>query len=47
LRDALPALEVFDVEGAGHMVAGDRNDAFNQGAIAFLSRHFPAEGSAQ
>src|SRR5690606_7908852 len=26
-------LEVFDVSGAGHMVAGDRNDIFNQGVI--------------
>lgn len=34
----LPGLEVYDVAGAGHMVAGDRNDAFNQGVIAFLDR---------
>lgn len=27
LRDVLPRMEIFDVEGAGHMVAGDRNDA--------------------
>jgi len=37
----LPDLEVFDVAGAGHMVAGDRNDAFNAGVIAFLERHLP------
>jgi len=42
LRQVLPALEVFDVAGAGHMVAGDRNDVFNRGMIAFLNRHFPA-----
>ncbi|WP_395335707.1 alpha/beta hydrolase [Novosphingobium sp. BL-8H] len=42
LRDVLSALEVHDVAGAGHMVAGDRNDAFNAGLIAFLRRHFPA-----
>jgi len=41
LRDALPALEIFDVPNAGHMVAGDRNDAFNQGMIQFLAQHFP------
>lgn len=35
---ALPSLEVFDVAGAGHMVAGDRNDAFNEGVMAFLRR---------
>jgi pimeloyl-ACP methyl ester carboxylesterase len=38
LRDALPQLEVFDVAGAGHMVAGDRNDVFNQGVLDFLLR---------
>lgn len=38
-RAALPQLDVFDVFGAGHMVAGDKNDAFNEGVIAFLRRH--------
>ena len=38
-RALLPALEVADVSGAGHMVAGDRNDAFNASVIAFLMRH--------
>jgi pimeloyl-ACP methyl ester carboxylesterase len=41
LRDALPQLEVFDVPGAGHMVAGDRNDAFNEGVLNFLLRTVP------
>jgi pimeloyl-ACP methyl ester carboxylesterase len=41
LRQALPRLEVFDVPNAGHMVAGDRNDVFNQGMLTFLTRHFP------
>jgi pimeloyl-ACP methyl ester carboxylesterase len=44
LQEVLPTLEVFDVPDAGHMVAGDRNDIFNQGMIAFLTRHFPAHG---
>lgn len=39
LRAVLPQLEVVEVAGAGHMVAGDRNDAFNAGVIAFLDRH--------
>jgi pimeloyl-ACP methyl ester carboxylesterase len=39
LRAALPQLEVVEVAGAGHMVAGDRNDAFNVGVIEFLERH--------
>jgi len=38
----VPQTEVYEVPGAGHMVAGDRNDAFNQGVISFLSRHLPA-----
>jgi len=41
LRRAIPQLEVFDVPGAGHMVAGDRNDRFNAGVIAFLRRVIP------
>lgn len=40
-RAHFPVLEVYDVKGAGHMVAGDRNDAFNDGVIGFLRRHFP------
>ena len=42
LRAALPQLEVFDIAGAGHMVAGDRNDAFNEGILAFLGRQLPS-----
>jgi pimeloyl-ACP methyl ester carboxylesterase len=41
LRAKLPALEVLDVAGAAHMVAGDKNDSFNQGVIAFLQRQMP------
>jgi pimeloyl-ACP methyl ester carboxylesterase len=37
-RRTLPRLELLDVAGAGHMVAGDRNDAFNDGIIAFARR---------
>lgn len=40
-RAHLPQLEVFDVAGAGHMVAGDRNDAFNAGVAGFLARSLP------
>jgi pimeloyl-ACP methyl ester carboxylesterase len=39
---ALPALEVFNVAEASHMVAGDRNDVFNDGVLAFLARHAPS-----
>jgi pimeloyl-ACP methyl ester carboxylesterase len=27
------------VAGAGHMVAGDRNEVFNQAILDFLARH--------
>jgi pimeloyl-ACP methyl ester carboxylesterase len=40
-RERMPALEVCDVAGAGHMVAGDRNDAFNKAVCEFLARHMP------
>ena len=37
----VPQTEIYEVPGAGHMVAGDRNDAFSTGVISFLNRHFP------
>lgn len=39
----VPQTEVYTVPGAGHMVAGDKNDAFNTGVIDFLHRHLPAK----
>jgi peroxiredoxin len=33
-----PAVEFVDVSGAGHMVAGDRNDAFTAAVADFLER---------
>ena len=42
-QQSLPMLEVFDVAGAGHMVAGDKNDAFNAGIVDFLKRHLPVK----
>jgi pimeloyl-ACP methyl ester carboxylesterase len=39
LKVALPQLEIFEVPAAGHMVAGDRNDVFNCGMLAFLRTH--------
>jgi pimeloyl-ACP methyl ester carboxylesterase len=44
LRDKLPGLEVFNVDNAGHMVAGHKNDAFNRGVLDFLSRPSPRSG---
>ena len=41
LRRRIPALEVADIGGAGHMVAGDRNDEFNAAVLSFLNRVMP------
>jgi len=34
-----PTVEFIDVSGAGHMVAGDRTDAFTASVASFLQRH--------
>ncbi|OBG30292.1 peroxidase [Mycobacterium sp. 852002-51057_SCH5723018] len=34
-----PQVEFTDVRGAGHMVAGDRNDVFARAVLDFLARH--------
>jgi pimeloyl-ACP methyl ester carboxylesterase len=34
-----PHAEFADVAGAGHMVAGDRNEIFNQAILGFLEHH--------
>jgi peroxiredoxin len=41
-----PAVEFADVGGAGHMVAGDRNDAFASAVVAFLDSHGGLKASA-
>jgi len=38
LLELVPHAEYVDVEGAGHMVAGDRNDLFNDAIVGFLDR---------
>jgi len=43
-RSQIPQLEIFNVSQAGHMVAGDSNDAFNAGVIDYLQRHLPVAG---
>ena len=40
-RDAVPHAEFVDVSGAGHMVAGDHNDAFTAAVENFLAHHDP------
>ncbi len=39
LQELVPHAEVVDVAGAGHMVAGDKNDVFNSAVIDFVQRH--------
>jgi peroxiredoxin len=34
-----PEIDFVDVGGAGHMVAGDRNDLFAGAVVEFLARH--------
>ena len=41
LMRRIPHLEIADIRGAGHMVAGDRNDEFNAAVIEFLTRVMP------
>lgn len=42
LQKLIPHAELFDVQDAGHMVAGDRNDVFSNAVIDFLRRKLPA-----
>jgi non-heme chloroperoxidase len=39
-----PLAEYVSVGSAGHMIAGDRNDAFGNAVIDFLSRVVPVAG---
>lgn len=47
MRAAVPQTEIYEVAGAGHMVAGDRNDAFNLGVMGFLRSKMPASNRQQ
>jgi non-heme chloroperoxidase len=40
-----PHAEYVNVQSAGHMIAGDRNDAFGIAVIEFLSRVVPVDGA--
>jgi peroxiredoxin len=40
-----PAVEFVDVSGAGHMVAGDRNDAFTAAVLRYLGELAPEPGT--
>ena len=47
LKQLIPHAEVVDVAGAGHMVAGDRNDRFNAAVVDFLDRIRPTFASGE
>jgi non-heme chloroperoxidase len=38
MQALVPHAVAVDVSGAGHMVAGDRNDAFNDAVVTFLAK---------
>ncbi len=42
-RQLVPQLQVAEVSGAGHMVAGDRNGAFSASLATFLEEHLRPE----
>ena len=42
MQERIAHLEIADIGGAGHMVAGDRNDQFNDAVLGFLNRVMPA-----
>lgn len=41
LLELIPHANVVDIAGAGHMVAGDRNDVFATAVLSFLNPEFP------
>lgn len=43
--DLVPHAEYVDLEAAGHMVAGDRNDAFTSAVVDFVRRVVPSGAS--
>lgn len=44
--ERFPAVEFADVSGAGHMVAGDRNDVFTDAVLGFLDRRCAGTSSS-
>lgn len=46
-RKICPQSEYVNVSGAGHMIAGDRNDIFSDAVIDFLYRVVPATGCTE
>lgn len=42
--ELVPHAEYVDLEGASHMVAGDKNDVFTESVCHFIRKHFSASG---
>ena len=42
LAAGVPQLEIVEVGGASHMIAGDKNDQFTDAVLSFLERSVPA-----
>ena len=43
LQATIPGAEIAEIEGAGHLMAADREDAFNSIVLEFLERHSPLQ----
>lgn len=43
MKTLIPHIHLVDVTGASHMVAGDRNSAFDASVLGFLDAHAPVE----
>ncbi len=42
--EKVPDAEVVSIDGAAHMIAGDRNDAFSEAVVEFLDRRIGVPG---
>ncbi len=47
MRTLMPDVDVHLIPGAGHMIAGDRNDPFLDAIAEFLLSHFPPAPSSE
>jgi flavin reductase (DIM6/NTAB) family NADH-FMN oxidoreductase RutF/pimeloyl-ACP methyl ester carboxylesterase len=43
LQSMIPGAEIAEIEGAGHLMGADREDAFNSILLDFLERHAPLQ----
>jgi pimeloyl-ACP methyl ester carboxylesterase len=43
LAGLIPHVQVAEIAGAGHMVAGDSNDTFSDAIVGYVREHAPAD----